>query len=100
VAETTHGLITDQDVTRWYEAFEAASGVPLAEEERTDSGEVREALEAVAPGLRARWVAEALEEAAGHPTATLWDDLIKRGVPAVSVTDLHALAAEYRDGTR
>jgi hypothetical protein len=99
VAETTHGLITDGDVTRWYEAFEAASGVPLAEEERTDSGEVREALEAVAPGLRARWVAEALEAAADGGSEM--DDLVgDLTVSAVTSTRLRHLAAEYRDGTR
>lgn len=57
-------------------------------------------LNAAARRLCARVTAEALEEAAANPTATLWDDTIKRGVAAVSVTDLRVLAAEYRKGRR
>jgi uncharacterized coiled-coil DUF342 family protein len=51
-------LVTDDVVTAWYEAFEAAYGVPLAEVERTDSEEVREALEAVARPMVAPVAAE------------------------------------------
>ena len=61
---TTGDLVTDGIVTAWYEAFERAARLPLAEEERTDREEVREALEAVAPliGDRAAeyWEAQAL----------------------------------------
>jgi hypothetical protein len=51
-------LVTDDVVTAWYEAFESAYGVPLAEVERTDSEEVREALEAVARPMVAPVAAE------------------------------------------
>lgn len=54
----------------------------------------------LASRLRARYAAEALEDAAANPTATLWDEVIKRGVPAVSASDLRVLAAEYRSGVR
>ena len=90
----TRTLITDDDVVNATAAATEPSG------EGPWAHEVRSALEAVASGLRARWVAEALEEAAANPTATLWDDVTKRGVPAVSATDLRALAVEYRGGTR
>lgn len=99
MAETTRTLITDEDVTRWQKAFEAAYGVPLDEEERTGSGEVREALEAVAPGLRARWVAEALEALADEYAPTVQPDGYLSGT-AIGSGTLRELAAEYRAGTR
>jgi hypothetical protein len=87
-------LITDQDVDQ-----ACIAATPDLANQRPVAA-FRSALEAVAAGLRARWVAEALEEAANHPTATFWDDMIKRGQSAVSVTDLRVLAAEYRKGAR
>lgn len=57
-AEAAATLITADVVTAWHEAYEAAHGLLLVDEERTDSGQVREALEAVAPLIAAPALAE------------------------------------------
>jgi hypothetical protein len=69
VAETTHTLITDEDT----EAFRVALCEGLARH-GVNGGDVaeRDAFEAVASRLRARWVAEALEELAGRYPADVF----------------------------
>jgi hypothetical protein len=101
VAETTTTLVTNED----FNAFEVALDrqtwpdggrvVPITSRQMAA---VRTALEAAAVEMRARWVAEALEE-------------IARAVPPGGVAgetsiyglahgDLRRIAAEYRAGTR
>jgi hypothetical protein len=70
VAETTHGLITNED----FNAFEVAldrqtwpdGGMVLPASKRQLVA-IRAAMEQAAPEWRARWVAEALEQLAGEP---------------------------------
>lgn len=85
MAETTHDpLITDEDaraaaLATDYSAITVRSMLAV--------------LEAVAPGLRARWVAEALDNIA--------DDETYEAVIDDQVADLlRTLGTEYRDGTR
>lgn len=87
----TRTLITTPDV-------EAAAGAMRQYDEQWQLGMVpgswtgcaAAALDAAAPGLRARWVAEALEEIADAHA----------GLAVVGVDVLLRVAAEYRDRTR
>ena len=90
MAETTHALITDEDHEAAEEAYGRCRGNPA------------DMLEEIAPRLRARWVAEALEEAA----ATLAQSpsgvgmAPPRGDLGPEIRYLRALAGRYRDGRR
>lgn len=83
VPDTRTPLITIHDVDAACIAAtpKLAEGLPVAA--------FRAALEDVAPRLRARWVADALEEIAADMTTEL-----------LTAYDLRARAAEYRGGTR
>lgn len=107
MAETTRVLalrITDEDVRRAAGAMphsDTTCQVPIEDCQRQRLLDAHGVLTAAAYALRARWVAEALDEAAGRLHAqvaeqrgTTWDSLRH----AADVVD--ALAAEYRAGTR
>ncbi len=92
-------LITDEDVATAMVAVSAMSQEPSA------GNYYRGALEAAAPGLRARWVAEALETEAGR--LSLRCNTTPRSAPsgakgecAEIVRLMQQVAAEYRDGAR
>lgn len=88
------GLITDQD-------FQAASDAYDPEGRHTVA--LRAALDAAAPGQRARWVADALDRAAAGLDRR-WvagSDTQPAGAECLQAADhLRRLAAEYRDGQR
>lgn len=86
MAETTRTLISDEDLD-CLDTLDADGGMNVSD------------LYVLAPRLRGRWVAEALESAAdgGSPMDDLAGDLT---VSAVTSTRLRHLAAEYRAGTR
>lgn len=93
MAETTRTLITDQDIE---DARIGAYG--LAADNEFEREEWREGLEAIAPRLRARWVAEALEAIADRAFAVTGAG--RRVDAPLSPDRLRALAAEYRAGAR
>jgi hypothetical protein len=101
VAETTQApaadpadLITDEDLYAVQDLISAGAGLDVA-------------LYEYAPGWRARWVAEALEELASrcdaatdHIRSVPADVLDARTLVWAAPSSLRALAAEYRAGTR
>lgn len=93
VPDTQTPLITDEDVTK---ARLGAYG--CAWDNAHERGEWQAGLEAVAPALRARWVAEELEEIADRAFAVT--DAGRRVDAPLSPDRLRVLAAEYRNGER
>lgn len=106
MAETTRTLITDEDAEAYGDAL--CRGLLRHGTSGGDTAE-REALEEVAPRLRNRWVAEALE-AATNELISFTDEARDAAQDSldrarmVGLNDagliLRAVAAEYRDGTR
>jgi hypothetical protein len=89
-------LITDEDVATAMARVSAMSQEPSA------GNYYRGALESVAPGLRARWVAEALEGLASYCEAAVKasPDQGASVLGMTGLTALRALAAEYRAMTK
>lgn len=97
MAETTRDPLitddaTDAAVHAWLAWSLAEYGAAPVD---SDPRQMRAALEAVAPALRGRWVAEALEAAAGEWGPGVLDDS-GRSITAT----LRELAAEHRAGVR
>ena len=92
MAETTRtSLISDEDVrdlqvARWQWKLANPNDNIYGHDDRA-------ALETVAPRLRARWVADALEELVSP-------DYVARAGMAPPVDEIRRVAAEYRAGTR
>lgn len=101
--EVQTGAPVDDDVRRAAGAMPHADNtcpLPIGECQRQRLQAARAILDAAAPALRARFVADALTQTAaecGQPVDDFIGDLT---VSAVPVTRLRVLAAQYRAGER